>query len=115
LLHLSPVEAAYRFPNRSNPRAVARWTPLPLQGVPPRGLSEADGRVKLVCAWCVKAGLPALMAEKEPLSDPTETHGLCPDHRKQVEVEIAEHRRKVREAMTGLDKAAKELEEKVDP
>lgn len=78
--------------------------------------------MKLVCAWCAKDGKPALMAEKEPLSDSTETHGLCPDHRKQVEGEIAEHRRKIRElqeaqqrAMKGLQDAAKQLEEKVDP
>lgn len=60
--------------------------------------------MKVLCAWCVKAGLPALIGEKEPADDPTETHGLCPEHRKQVEAEIAEYRRTM-----------KRLQELVDP
>lgn len=45
--------------------------------------------MKVLCAWCEKDGKPALMGEREPLDDPTETHGLCPEHRLQVEAEFA--------------------------
>lgn len=88
--------------------------------------------MKVRCAWCLKEGKPeaeSLIGEREPVGDATETHGICPNHRKQVEGEIAEHRRKIKElqeeqrrvqekhqrAMKGLQDAAKELEEKVDP
>ena len=60
--------------------------------------------MKVLCAWCVKAGLPSLIGEKEPREDPTESHGICPDHRKEVEAEIGEYRRMM-----------KKLEEMVDP
>ncbi len=74
--------------------------------------------MKLVCAWCAKEGKPALMAEKEPLSDPTETHGLCPDHRKQVEGELERHRTAaaaLREQAESLRGASDKLRTKVDP
>jgi len=32
--------------------------------------------MKLLCAWCLKEGKPAVMGEKEPREDPTETHGI---------------------------------------
>jgi hypothetical protein len=60
--------------------------------------------MRVLCAWCVKEGKPALIGEKEPVADVSETHGLCPDHRKALEAEIAEYRRMM-----------KALEEKVDP
>ncbi len=56
---------------------------------------------KVVCVWCQEEGKPALMAEKEPLDDPSESHDLCPNHRKQVEEEF--------------NRVKAELSEKVDP
>lgn len=47
--------------------------------------------MKILCAWCLKEGKPALMGEKAPLDDATETHGLCAEHRRQVELEISAH------------------------
>ncbi len=51
--------------------------------------------MKLLCAWCLKEGKPALMAETEPLEDPTESHGLCPEHRRGVQAEIEKLRERV--------------------
>lgn len=36
--------------------------------------------MKVLCAWCVRDGRPALLREKLPLADASETHGLCGDH-----------------------------------
>ncbi len=36
--------------------------------------------MKLKCAWCEREGLPATVAEVEPIDNRSETHGLCPDH-----------------------------------
>lgn len=60
--------------------------------------------MRVLCAWCVKEGKPALIGEREPKEDGAETHGLCPDHRLEVEEQIAEYRRTM-----------KTLQEKVDP
>lgn len=62
---------------------------------------------KVLCAWCLKGGkseAEALIGEKQPVSDKTVSHGLCPEHRAEVEEEIAEHRRRMQK-----------LQEKVDP
>ncbi len=32
------------------------------------------------CAWCEKEGKLELLGEKEPLDDPTVTHGVCDTH-----------------------------------
>jgi len=37
--------------------------------------------VRVVCAWCLKEGRPALVREKEPFEDPEETHGVCAVHK----------------------------------
>lgn len=74
--------------------------------------------MKLICAWCRKENKPDVMGEKEPLSDSTETHGLCPEHRKQVEDELARHRAAataLREQADALQGASEGLREKVDP
>jgi len=44
--------------------------------------------MKILCAWCLKEGKPGHMGECEPLDDPSETHAICPEHRKQVEAEL---------------------------
>ena len=36
--------------------------------------------MKVLCAWCVREGKSGFLREKAPLDDPSETHGLCPDH-----------------------------------
>jgi hypothetical protein len=38
--------------------------------------------MKLKCAWCERDGRPAHVAEVEPLENRSETHGLCPEHRR---------------------------------
>jgi hypothetical protein len=35
----------------------------------------------LRCAWCLEEGKSAVVREKEPLDDPEETHGVCPEHK----------------------------------
>lgn len=36
--------------------------------------------MRAICAWCRADGRPADLEEREPLDDPSETHGLCPRH-----------------------------------
>jgi hypothetical protein len=36
--------------------------------------------MKLKCAWCEREGLPATVADVEPIENLSETHGLCADH-----------------------------------
>jgi hypothetical protein len=36
--------------------------------------------VKAICSWCLAEGSPADLGEREPLDDPSETHGLCQRH-----------------------------------
>lgn len=40
--------------------------------------------MKVICMYCVKAGEPPLIREKEPLDDPRITHGVCPRHQGQL-------------------------------
>jgi hypothetical protein len=40
--------------------------------------------MRVVCAWCQREGTPALLGEREPLDDPTETHGICERHRRHL-------------------------------
>jgi hypothetical protein len=37
--------------------------------------------MRVVCAWCLKEGRPALVNEKEPFEDADETHGVCALHK----------------------------------
>ncbi len=36
--------------------------------------------MRVVCAWCERDGAPAFMGERDPLEDPSVTHGICPRH-----------------------------------
>lgn len=36
--------------------------------------------MRVYCAWCQAEGKPAFLTEREPLDDPTITHGVCPAH-----------------------------------
>jgi hypothetical protein len=71
--------------------------------------------MKLLCAWCEKAGEPALIAEVEPKDDPTPTHGMCPRHRAEAEKEIEALRQREAERAAAVDKELEALREKVDP
>ena len=44
--------------------------------------------MKVICIYCVKAGEPALIREKEPLDDPKITHGICRRHQVQLHQEL---------------------------
>jgi hypothetical protein len=37
--------------------------------------------MRVLCAWCLKEGGPALVEERAPLGDERETYGICPSHR----------------------------------
>ncbi len=40
--------------------------------------------MKAYCAWCRREGREGYLGEREPLSVPDETHGICPRHREEV-------------------------------
>ena len=40
--------------------------------------------MRAICAWCRADGRPADLEEREPLDDPSETHGLCQRHLAQL-------------------------------
>jgi len=40
-------------------------------------------KVKVICAWCHAEGRPGYLGEREPLDDPSLTHGVCFRHREQ--------------------------------
>lgn len=69
--------------------------------------------MKLLCAWCLKEGKPALMGECPPLDDPTESHGICPEHRRQAEEEIEVLRKANAERLEALRKVQEERIEAV--
>jgi len=43
-----------------------------------RPVESGVSRLKVACAWCERDGAPAFMGEREPLDNPTITHGFCP-------------------------------------
>src|SRR6185503_15809550 len=40
--------------------------------------------MRVICAWCQQQGRPGLLRVREPLDDPTETHGICDRHQQAV-------------------------------
>ena len=42
--------------------------------------------MKIVCSWCRKEGIAEFVGEKAPLDDARETHGICVNHRREVQV-----------------------------
>ena len=38
--------------------------------------------MRQLCAWCEQEGKPGILGEKEPLDDPTVTHGVCDAHQR---------------------------------
>jgi hypothetical protein len=69
--------------------------------------------MKIFCAWCLKEGKPGLMGEVEPLDDPAETHGICPEHRQEVEAELEVLRKSNAERLEALRKVQDERLEAV--
>lgn len=84
--------------------------------------------MRVLCAWCLKEGKPeaeALIGEREPLEDQGPSHGICPDHRREVEDRMAAFREEIRrqtERQEELRRQAErqqaeveELRQRVDP
>src|SRR5687767_5939527 len=40
--------------------------------------------MRVICAWCQQEGRSGLLRVREPLDDPTETHGICERHQQAV-------------------------------
>jgi hypothetical protein len=40
--------------------------------------------MRVICAWCQKEGRSGLLRVREPLDDPTDTHGICDRHQQEV-------------------------------
>lgn len=51
--------------------------------------------MKVVCTYCEMEGKLALIGEKEPLADPTITHGICAEHRRHLYQEMEVLRREL--------------------
>lgn len=75
--------------------------------------------MRVLCAWCLKAGRSeseALVGEKP--GEDIITHGICPEHRKVTEDQLAELRdeagRQAKEAERQREEAER-LREQVDP
>lgn len=63
--------------------------------------------MRVLCAWCLKNGKSpdeALIGDREPLSDESVSHGICPDHRKDAE-----------DHADRIQKDVEDLKRKVDP
>jgi hypothetical protein len=42
--------------------------------------------MKIVCSWCRREGIAEIVGEKAPLDDARETHGICVNHRREVQI-----------------------------
>src|SRR5215510_4651738 len=40
--------------------------------------------MRVLCAWCCRDGKPGYLGEREPLSNPEPTHGVCSRHKTQL-------------------------------
>jgi hypothetical protein len=47
--------------------------------------------MKVICAWCQREGRSGFLREREPLDDPSETHGICLRHQRQVVATLPSH------------------------
>jgi len=47
-------------------------------------------QMKVICSWCKIEGRPAMIREKEPFCDRRETHSICPDHLRQLSIDVDE-------------------------
>ena len=46
--------------------------------------------MKVICSWCKVEGRPAMIGEKEPFRDRGETHSICLDHMRQLNIDQEE-------------------------
>ena len=46
--------------------------------------------MKVICSWCKIEGRPAMIGEKEPFRDRGETHSICLDHMRQLNIDQEE-------------------------
>ena len=67
--------------------------------------------MKLICAWCEKEGKPCLMAEVEPLADDSTSHGMCGEHRRELEERLRQRKAAMVEKLDELTR----LIDQVDP
>lgn len=83
----------------------------------PLGVAEVDApysplaTVEIICAWCVKEGKAEGSLAMAPGEDAPDMHGLCPQHRRRLEVALAAR-------VTEVDALRKEVEtlgQQVDP
>ena len=42
--------------------------------------------MKVICSWCKIEGRPAMIREKEPFRDRRETHSICLEHLRQLNI-----------------------------
>lgn len=40
--------------------------------------------MRVICAWCQQQGRSGLLRIREPIDDPSETHGICERHQQEV-------------------------------
>ena len=40
--------------------------------------------MRVLCAWCCRDGKPGYLGEREPLTNPEPTHGVCARHKTQL-------------------------------
>jgi len=64
--------------------------------------------MKILCAWCLKEGKLGFMGEMDPKDDPTVSHGICPEHRRQAEEQIEVLRKANGERLEALRKVQDE-------
>ena len=49
--------------------------------------------MRVLCAWCLKENKTepeALIGVREPLEDKEDSHGICPDHRRELENRVTQ-------------------------
>lgn len=66
--------------------------------------------MKLVCAWCEKDGKPALLAIVEPVADERATHGICPEHRRQLEERLLKKKAALQAKVDELAKLIRDVD-----
>ena len=84
--------------------------------------------MRVLCAWCLKENKPeaeALIGEREPLEEQEDSHGICPNHRRELEERVTRLREELRRHKEMAERqralaeeqhaAAEDLRKNVDP
>ncbi|MBI2162237.1 MAG: hypothetical protein HYU25_17970 [Candidatus Rokubacteria bacterium] len=66
--------------------------------------------MKTICAWCEKEGKEAFIGAKEPLADESETHGICGEHRRELEARVIELRKAAQRQREEAERQRREAE-----